>query len=35
MKAKGWKHGGIYVLTSPIYIPVNLDYVKNIMAKDF
>jgi cytochrome P450 family 6 len=35
MKAKGWKHGGIYVLTSPNYIPVNLDYVKNIMAKDF
>ncbi|RZC34764.1 p450 domain containing protein, partial [Asbolus verrucosus] len=35
MKAKGWKHGGLYFMTSPTYMVVDLDYVKNVMTKDF
>nr|XP_008200098.2 PREDICTED: probable cytochrome P450 6a23 [Tribolium castaneum] len=29
MKTRGWRHGGIYTVTSPAYFLVNLDYVKN------
>ncbi|RZB40990.1 p450 domain containing protein [Asbolus verrucosus] len=35
MKAKGWKHGGVYFLLSPTYFVLDLDYIKNIMTKDF
>ena len=35
MKAKGWKHGGTYAVLTPIYFVMDLDYVKNIMVKDF
>ncbi|RZB40992.1 cytochrome P450 6a17, partial [Asbolus verrucosus] len=35
MKTKGWKHGGLYFILSPNYLVVDLDYVKNIMTKDF
>jgi cytochrome P450 family 6 len=35
MKTRGWKHGGIYTFTKPTYIPMDLDYVRNIMTKDF
>ncbi|XP_063929823.1 probable cytochrome P450 6a23 [Zophobas morio] len=35
MKAKGWKHGGIYTVLTPIYFVIDLDYIKNIMVKDF
>ena len=35
MKKKSWKHGGIYFLVSPAYFVVDLDYVRNIMTKDF
>ena len=35
MKKRKWKHGGVYQLTTPIYVVVDLDFVKNIMAKDF
>ena len=35
MKAKGWKHGGIYMVLSPAYLVVDLDYLKNVMTKDF
>jgi cytochrome P450 family 6 len=35
MKRRGWKHGGIYTFTKPTYIPMDLDYVRNIMTKDF
>ena len=35
MKVKGWKHGGLFSITSPTYLVVDLDYLKNIMAKDF
>ncbi|RZC42085.1 p450 domain containing protein, partial [Asbolus verrucosus] len=35
MKANGWKHGGIYFMTTPIYMVIDLDYVKNVITKDF
>ncbi|XP_063930107.1 probable cytochrome P450 6a14 [Zophobas morio] len=35
MKTKGWKHAGLYTALTPIYYVMDLDYVKNIMAKDF
>jgi cytochrome P450 family 6 len=35
MKTKKWKHGGVYFLTSPVYVPVDLEYVKNVLTKDF
>ncbi|EFA05683.1 cytochrome P450 6a2 [Tribolium castaneum] len=35
MRQKGWKHGGIYLMQRPFYVVVDLDYVKNIMTKDF
>ena len=34
-KSKGHKHGGIYMTTRPIYIPVHPEYVKNIMTRHF
>ncbi|CAG9819628.1 unnamed protein product [Phaedon cochleariae] len=34
-KDKGWKYLGIYALTSPVYMPLDLDIIKNIMSKDF
>ena len=34
MKKKGWKHGGIYILTSPIYLPIHLDNLKNVVEDD-
>ena len=34
MKKKGWKHGGIYILTFPIYMFVHLDYLKNVVEDD-
>ncbi|KAF5286961.1 hypothetical protein FQR65_LT12420 [Abscondita terminalis] len=34
-KAQGHKHGGLYFFTSPVYLPVHIDYLKNIMVKDF
>jgi cytochrome P450 family 6 len=35
MKKRNWKHGGIFFVMSPVYFPISLDYIKNIMAKDF
>nr|XP_015839996.1 PREDICTED: cytochrome P450 CYP6BK4 isoform X1 [Tribolium castaneum] len=35
MKHNGWKHGGLYVFTEPNYMVLDLEYVKNIMTKDF
>jgi cytochrome P450 family 6 len=35
MKAKGWKHGGLYTMLKPSYLVLDLDYIKNIMTKDF
>lgn len=34
-KQRGEKHGGCYFFTSPIYIPVDPEYIKNVMVKDF
>lgn len=34
-KSKGHKHGGVYVGTMPLYMPVHLDYIKSILIKDF
>jgi cytochrome P450 family 6 len=35
MKSKGWKHRGVYNMLKPTYLVLDLDYLKNIMAKDF
>ncbi|KAJ3655229.1 hypothetical protein Zmor_014365 [Zophobas morio] len=35
MKSKGWKHGGLFTGLTPMYLVIDLDYVKNIMTKDF
>ncbi|XP_063930103.1 probable cytochrome P450 6a23 [Zophobas morio] len=35
MKSKGWKHGGLFSVLNPTYMVVDLDYLKNIMTKDF
>ncbi|KAJ8935458.1 hypothetical protein NQ318_021704 [Aromia moschata] len=34
-KANGWRHVGIYGLTSPLYVPLDLEIIKHIMTKDF
>lgn len=33
-KKMGAKHGGIYVLNTPVYIPVDADIIKNILITD-
>ncbi|RZC38627.1 cytochrome P450 CYP6BK17, partial [Asbolus verrucosus] len=35
VKKKGLKHCGLYFFASPIYLVVDLDYLKNVMTKDF
>ncbi|XP_968293.3 probable cytochrome P450 6a17 isoform X2 [Tribolium castaneum] len=35
MKEKKWKHGGFYQQLSPVYVICDLNYVKNIMTRDF
>lgn len=35
LKGEGHRFGGIYVLGTPIFIPVDPDLIKNILAKDF
>lgn len=35
MNSKGCKHGGLYITLSPTSLIVDLDYLKNIMARDF
>ncbi|KAF2902943.1 hypothetical protein ILUMI_03243 [Ignelater luminosus] len=34
-KAKGYKHVGLFSLVAPTYMPLDLEYIKNIMTKDF
>ncbi|KAF2895107.1 hypothetical protein ILUMI_11069 [Ignelater luminosus] len=35
LKAQGHKHGGLYNFALPVYLPVDPEYVKNVMQKDF
>nr|QLL22070.1 cytochrome P450 [Tribolium confusum] len=35
MKEKKWKHGGVYIFHQPVYVVTDLDYLKNIMSRDF
>lgn len=34
-KSKGQKHGGYYMFFRPVYMPIDLDLIKNIMQMDF
>ncbi|KAJ8940731.1 hypothetical protein NQ318_005482 [Aromia moschata] len=34
-KVNGWRHVGLYSLSRPVYMPVDVELVKNVMAKDF
>lgn len=34
VKARGEKHYGIFLLTKPVYVPVDPGYVKNILLKE-
>ncbi|KRT83649.1 cytochrome P450, partial [Oryctes borbonicus] len=34
-KKRGDKHGGIFILSKPIYMPVDPEFVKNVLIKDF
>ncbi|XP_044260317.1 probable cytochrome P450 6a23 [Tribolium madens] len=34
-KKMGWKHCGLYFFASPVYLVVDLDYLKHIMSTDF
>lgn len=34
-KKQNFKHGGFYIFARPCYMPIDLDYIKNIMTKDF
>nr|QZM07449.1 cytochrome P450 monooxygenase [Lasioderma serricorne] len=35
IKRRGHKHGGAFLHYRPVYIPVDPDYIKNILIKDF
>lgn len=35
LKKLDGKHGGVYVMTNPMYVPMDLDLIRNIMTKDF
>lgn len=34
-KAKGYKHLGVYLFNSPIYVPIDLNIIKHILQNDF
>ncbi|KAF2902944.1 hypothetical protein ILUMI_03244 [Ignelater luminosus] len=34
-KAKGYKHIGLFIMHKPAYMPIDLQYIKNIITKDF
>ncbi|KAK5638812.1 hypothetical protein RI129_013107 [Pyrocoelia pectoralis] len=34
-KRKGFKHVGLFMMAKPGYMPIDLEYVKNILSKDF
>ncbi|KAJ3651617.1 hypothetical protein Zmor_017646 [Zophobas morio] len=35
LKRKKARHGGVYIFSSPVYMVIDLEYVKNILTKDF
>ncbi|KAJ8929029.1 hypothetical protein NQ314_018340 [Rhamnusium bicolor] len=35
LKSKGLRHGGGYFTLSPMYIPIDLEIIKNILQRDF
>ncbi|KAJ3651621.1 hypothetical protein Zmor_017648 [Zophobas morio] len=35
LKRKKARHGGIYIFSSPVYMIIDLEYVKNVLTKDF
>ncbi|XP_044261525.1 probable cytochrome P450 6a23 [Tribolium madens] len=35
MRHNKWKHGGLFFLANPTYVVVDLEYVKNVLTKDF
>ncbi|KAF2878723.1 hypothetical protein ILUMI_27439 [Ignelater luminosus] len=34
-KAKGYKHVGLYVFSRPLYLVLDVEYIRNILSKDF
>lgn len=34
-KQRGEKHCGMYIFTQPVYVPIDVELVRNIIAKDF
>ncbi|GJQ88379.1 Cyp6a9 [Trypoxylus dichotomus] len=34
-KGRKLRHGGIYLITRPVYIPLDLELIKNILSRDF
>ncbi|XP_018571707.1 probable cytochrome P450 6a13 [Anoplophora glabripennis] len=34
-KARGVRHGGIYILFSPVYMPIDPELIRNFLQKDF
>lgn len=34
-KSKGLKHGGVYMFSTPVYLPIDLEIIKNILQRDF
>lgn len=35
LKSRGLKHGGVFLMQRPTYMPIDLDIVKNILQRDF
>lgn len=35
LKQKGYKHGGMYMFFKPFYLPIDPEYIKNILSVDF
>lgn len=34
-KSKGYKGGGVYMFVRPVFVPVDMNLIKNILQKDF
>ncbi|KYB27037.1 Cytochrome P450 6a2-like Protein [Tribolium castaneum] len=35
MRRQNWKHGGVFFMASPVYLVTDLEYVKDILTKNF